>query len=560
MVKLFLAEHDRPTLERFRELRAGANDALDPEAAKAILRELKAVGGNLRALRVALTGRDSGPELWAVLPRCRGTRRCARTNVERAALRHLHPLARRAAAAARAGAHVLLRADRLRSARTSATHVRSSSGCGCARGCASAGYEATLVHNITDINDKIYDAAPGASAELAERATQLVPRGHGRPRARDARPPAEGDRVRPADRRVHRGAGRARARVRGRGRRLLPRRALPASTGGSPGSAPTRSRSRSRTRSRRTRATSRSGRRTSRARTPWWDSPWGRGRPGWHIECSAMAEELLGPAFEIHGGGLDLVFPHHENELAQSRALGHAFAQIWAHNGMLRFTGEKMSKSVGNIVDAPRGDRRVGPRDAARLLPDRPLAQADRLLDGDAGRRRPRRRRRCGTSSAARPSPAADWDAFVDRARRRLQHARGARAPARLARPASCCGAGSGSSGSARSPSATRRRPRSCELAERRARGAGRARLRARPTGSAPRSRPRAGRCATSRGGFTLVRSRVTPDLVYGRRPCARRCAAPREVLEVWATERARQPARRGWPRRQRAQSSPSAS
>jgi cysteinyl-tRNA synthetase len=81
-----------------------------------------------------------------------------------------------------------------------------------------------------------------------------------------------------------------------------------------------------------------------------WDSPWGRGRPGWHIECSALAEELLGPSFEIHGGGLDLVFPHHENEFAQSRALGHPFASIWAHNGMLRFTGEKMSKSVGNIA------------------------------------------------------------------------------------------------------------------------------------------------------------------------------------------------------------------
>jgi cysteinyl-tRNA synthetase len=81
-----------------------------------------------------------------------------------------------------------------------------------------------------------------------------------------------------------------------------------------------------------------------------WESPWGPGRPGWHIECSVMAEELLGPVFELHGGGLDLVFPHHENELAQSRALGHEFARIWAHNGMLRFTGEKMSKSVGNVV------------------------------------------------------------------------------------------------------------------------------------------------------------------------------------------------------------------
>lgn len=80
-----------------------------------------------------------------------------------------------------------------------------------------------------------------------------------------------------------------------------------------------------------------------------WDSPWGKGRPGWHIECSAMASKLLGPAFEIHGGGLDLVFPHHENELAQSRAVGQEFAHIWMHNGLLRLTGEKMSKSLGNI-------------------------------------------------------------------------------------------------------------------------------------------------------------------------------------------------------------------
>jgi len=79
-------------------------------------------------------------------------------------------------------------------------------------------------------------------------------------------------------------------------------------------------------------------------------SPWGTGRPGWHIECSAMAEAAFGPVFEIHGGGLDLVFPHHENELAQSRALGHRFARIWMHNGMLRFTGEKMSKSLGNVT------------------------------------------------------------------------------------------------------------------------------------------------------------------------------------------------------------------
>src|SRR5919201_4930070 len=80
-----------------------------------------------------------------------------------------------------------------------------------------------------------------------------------------------------------------------------------------------------------------------------WESPWGLGRPGWHIECSAMAEKHLGPVFEIHGGGIDLVFPHHENELAQSRAAGREFAQIWMHNGMLRLAGEKMSKSLGNV-------------------------------------------------------------------------------------------------------------------------------------------------------------------------------------------------------------------
>jgi cysteinyl-tRNA synthetase len=80
-----------------------------------------------------------------------------------------------------------------------------------------------------------------------------------------------------------------------------------------------------------------------------WDSPWGPGRPGWHIECSAMAEKYLGPEFELHGGGLDLRFPHHENELAQSRAAGRAFARVWIHNGMLEVDAEKMSKSIGNV-------------------------------------------------------------------------------------------------------------------------------------------------------------------------------------------------------------------
>jgi cysteinyl-tRNA synthetase len=82
-----------------------------------------------------------------------------------------------------------------------------------------------------------------------------------------------------------------------------------------------------------------------------WQAPWGTGRPGWHIECSAMAEELLGVGFDIHGGGSDLVFPHHENEAAQTRAArGAELAKLWMHNGMIQFTGEKMAKSVGNIA------------------------------------------------------------------------------------------------------------------------------------------------------------------------------------------------------------------
>ncbi|MBV9203788.1 MAG: cysteine--tRNA ligase, partial [Alphaproteobacteria bacterium] len=84
---------------------------------------------------------------------------------------------------------------------------------------------------------------------------------------------------------------------------------------------------------------------------PGWDSPWGRGRPGWHIECSAMSEDTLGDTFDIHGGGLDLVFPHHENEIAQSTCAhgGRPLARYWMHNGMLTDAGAKMSKSLGNI-------------------------------------------------------------------------------------------------------------------------------------------------------------------------------------------------------------------
>lgn len=91
---------------------------------------------------------------------------------------------------------------------------------------------------------------------------------------------------------------------------------------------------------------------TAKPGEPTWESPWGPGRPGWHIECSAMASKYLGDGFDIHGGGLDLVFPHHENEVAQSEgASGETFARFWLHNGMVNLGGEKMSKSTGNLVD-----------------------------------------------------------------------------------------------------------------------------------------------------------------------------------------------------------------
>ena len=211
------------------------------------------------------------------------------------------------------------------------------------------GYEVTLVHNITDVNDKIYDAAPGKSAELAAQATEwylqdTADLGLGQPdlvpKATESMPaivhlieelvacgsayPVDGDvyfRV-ASDPEYGRLSGQRPDQVEEQEPNPIKEdpRDFALWKANKPGE------------------------------DTWWDSPWGRGRPGWHIECSAMAEEAFGPVFEIHGGGLDLVFPHHENELAQSRAVGHEFARIWTHNGMLAFEGEKMSKSLGNDV------------------------------------------------------------------------------------------------------------------------------------------------------------------------------------------------------------------
>ena len=94
---------------------------------------------------------------------------------------------------------------------------------------------------------------------------------------------------------------------------------------------------------------------------PSWPTPWGNGRPGWHIECSAMAQAYLGDAFDIHGGGLDLVFPHHENEVAQSKAAGQDFANVWLHNAWVTTAGEKMSKSLGNSLVVTEVAKRVRP-------------------------------------------------------------------------------------------------------------------------------------------------------------------------------------------------------
>ena len=123
---------------------------------------------------------------------------------------------------------------------------------------------------------------------------------------------------------------------------------------------------------------------------PTWDSPWGPGRPGWHIECSAMAGKYLGRGFDIHGGGEDLIFPHHENEIAQSEgATGEPFARYWLHNAFLELKGEKMAKSVGNVV-SPRELLAPPPRRGPPLRPPRrPLPQPPRVLRGG-----PRRRRR----------------------------------------------------------------------------------------------------------------------------------------------------------------------
>jgi len=216
------------------------------------------------------------------------------------------------------------------------------------------GYEVTLVENITDINDKIYWAAPGNSAQLAADASEWYIEdtgdlGLGRPDhepkatetipeivalveeliERDLAYPVGGDVYFRVDRYPDYG--------------LLSGR-LDEDSVRNPSEEEEQGALKESPRDFALWKATKDDEDTS------WDSPWGLGRPGWHIECSAMSEKHLGPVFEIHGGGLDLMFPHHENEIAQSRGAGREFARLWMHNGILQFGGEKMSKSLGNVV------------------------------------------------------------------------------------------------------------------------------------------------------------------------------------------------------------------
>jgi cysteinyl-tRNA synthetase len=213
----------------------------------------------------------------------------------------------------------------------------------------SRGHDVTLVHNITDINDRIYEAAPGASAELAARATlwyleDTDELGLGRPDALPKASEVVPQIIRFISELIESGHA-----YESEGDVYFRVASFP-DYGRLSGQRPDQVEEQEPNQRKEDPRDFALWKANKPDEDTWWDSPWGRGRPGWHIECSVMAEELLGPAFEIHGGGLDLVFPHHENELAQSRALGHDFAQIWTHNGLLRFTGSKMSKSEGNVV------------------------------------------------------------------------------------------------------------------------------------------------------------------------------------------------------------------
>jgi cysteinyl-tRNA synthetase len=211
------------------------------------------------------------------------------------------------------------------------------------------GYEVRFVHNITDVNDKIYEAAPGRSAERAAEAAEwyledVAAFGLGLPDAMPRATETVGEIVAFVQELLVAGhAYESDGDVYFRVASFAPYGALSRNS-------PEEMRDEEPSAAKEDPRDFALWKATKEGEDTAWDSPWGRGRPGWHIECSAMAEKELGGEFWIHGGGVDLVFPHHENERAQSNAAGRAFAKIWMHNGLLRFTGEKMSKSLGNVA------------------------------------------------------------------------------------------------------------------------------------------------------------------------------------------------------------------
>ncbi len=275
------------------------------------------------------------------------------------------------------------------------------------------GYDTTLVHNITDINDKIYDAAPGASAELALRATEWYLQdtadfGLGMP---DEQPKASEmipQIVRAIEQLVERGYA---YEVDGD---VYYRVSKFSEYGKLSGQRPEQVEEQEPNARKEDPRDFALWKANKPGEDTWWDSPWGRGRPGWHIECSVMAEELLGPVFEIHGGGLDLVFPHHENEIAQSRALGHPFAQLWMHNGMLRFTGEKMSKSVGNVATMREALDRWGQETLLAFYLtahwSKPIDYSDETLTSAQARKE---RLREVFRNPSVPAPEGEWERFA---------------------------------------------------------------------------------------------------------------------------------------------------
>ncbi len=275
------------------------------------------------------------------------------------------------------------------------------------------GYETKLVVNVTDINDKIYDAAPGASAQLAADATRWYVEdtdrlGLGRPDVEPTAVETVSEQIAMIEQLVERGiAYESEGDVYFRVARFPEYGRL---SGQRPDQVEEQEPN-ARKEDPRDFAlwkANKPGEDTS------WGSPWGLGRPGWHIECSVMSEKHLGPEFEIHGGGLDLVFPHHENEIAQSRSLGRRFARIWMHNGMLRFAGEEMHKSVGNDVSLKAALEAWG-RETLLLFFltghwRKPLDYSDATLEAAAARAEGFREVFRG---ASQPAPDGAWERFA---------------------------------------------------------------------------------------------------------------------------------------------------